>query len=152
MPVNPASQSDRLSAAESITQIGVVRRGRHNFEILVRLRAVLNERLDKARNRAFRIPHRELREEKFKFLILCIVERLLDVGRQIPDSTLEWAERLLSGLVKELLVGVSRLALVFGILPKPLIYLVAQRMRQMIEQHRLKIRCEVNLTGFGLRK
>ncbi len=70
----------------------------------------------------------------------------------VPQLPLERAERLLARLVEELLVGVGRLALVLRVRVEPLVDLGAQRGRQMIEQHVLEVRREMDLRRLALRE
>ena len=87
---------------------------------------MLHGRLHISRNCGCCSTDRELLEEKSKFLIVRVGQTRPCVVGQIPQATLERTERLLARLVKELLVGVRRLAFVLGILAQPAIDLVAQ--------------------------
>src|SRR6185503_21193922 len=85
-----------------------------------------------------------------ELLVVGTGEHALHVGRQVPERPLEWAERLLARLVEELLVGVRRFPLVLRALTQPLVDLRAHIRGEILEQHVLKVRREVNLRGLAL--
>src|SRR6266550_3672728 len=118
----------------------------------MRLRLVLLDRLYETVHDVASVDDRELRKEKTEFLFVCPAEPTFYVGRKIPEPFLERSERLLPGLIEELLVGVSRLALVLRVLPQPFVDLFAQSIRDVIEQHRLEVRREVYLRRLRARK
>src|SRR5689334_13053608 len=137
---------------ESVTQVRVVRRGRNNGEILVRRWSVLRLELDEFGNDALRIRDSQLREQELEFFVVSLCEVALHFRRQAPDLFLERTDRLLSSLIEELLVRIARLALVLGVFPQPRVHIISERAGEMIVQHRLEIRREMNLAGLGLRK
>ena len=99
-----------------------------------------------------RVTDGKLREQKLELLVVCPGHRGLHVVRQIPEPTLERPERLLARLVEELLVCVGGFALFLRILPQPLVNLLPERRRQVIEQHVLEVGGEVNLCRLGRRE
>src|SRR3954468_6123418 len=105
----------------------------------MRLRLVLLDGLDVPIDDVAGVGDRQLREEKIEFLLVRSGETRLDVGREIPEALLEWAERFLAGLVEELFVGVGGLSLVLRVLSEPVVDLVAEGLRDVVEQHRLEV-------------
>src|SRR6185503_10801862 len=71
------------------------------------------------------------------------------LGRKLPELLLERTQRLFPGLVEELLVRVARLSLILRILTKPVVDLFAQRIGDVVVQHRLKIRGQMDLRRLG---
>src|SRR5437016_3252256 len=98
--------------SRSITQVRVVRRCGDGDVSFSRLRPVLRRGLHVLLHVLRRPADGELLEQESKLLIVGVAERNADVGWQIPELLLEWPERLLARLVKELLIGVLRFALV----------------------------------------
>src|SRR5439155_8097939 len=135
-----------------LARLGVVGRRRHGDRGFARRVTMLQGRLHIARHGSGGAANRELLEQKSKLLVVGLRETRLDIVRQVPKAPLEWAERLLPRLVKELLVRVTRLAFVLRVLPEPLVDLPAKRSGKMIEQHVLKVRGEVDLCCLSFRK
>src|ERR1700704_495073 len=111
-------------------------------EIRMRLRLVLLYGPHPAIDYLARVDHGQLREQEAELLVIRFGQLRLYIGRQVPEPLLEGAERLLPRLVEELLVGVAGLALVLRVLPQPIIDLFAQRIGDVVEQHRLEVGSE----------
>src|SRR2546423_15024178 len=125
------------SRRASVTQISIVRRSLDNSQVRMRLRLALLRRLHEAIDSITRVAYRELGEQERKFLVVCFCELGFHTVRKLPHPLLERSDRFLAGFVEELFVGVAWLALVFRVLTQPIIDLVAQLTRHVIEQHRL---------------
>src|SRR5690348_3553490 len=152
-PVPPSAELvTALSSTILFARLGVVRRRGHRDCRFARYRTMLQRRLHIPRDSRRCSTHGELVEEKSEFLVVGGREGCLHGVRQVPEATLERTERLLSGLVEELLIRIGRLPLVLGILAKPAVDLVPERRRHVLEQHVLEVRREVNFRRLALRK
>src|SRR5215470_8415484 len=91
----------------------------------------------------------ELAEQERELVLERLADRLADRGRHSPHLALEETERLLAGLVEELLVGVARLALVGGRGAEPLVDLALEVGGEggMVVDHVLELGRQVDLAG-----
>src|SRR5438093_4406379 len=89
----------------------------------------------------------ELAEQELELRLQRAADRLARVRWQAPQLALEEAQRLLAGLVEELLVRVAALALVRRHDAQPLVDLAleAGREARVIEQHVLELGREMDL-------
>src|SRR5678815_1134237 len=90
----------------SLARFGVIGRGRDHLHPLGRRRTMLYRGVDVLLHVLCGVVHGELAKEELELLVVGLRELRLYVRREIPELLLERAERLLAGLVEELLVGV----------------------------------------------
>src|SRR4030095_4438572 len=93
----------------------------------------------------------QLLDQKFEFILQRLADLAADVRRQAPQLALARAERLLAGLVEELLVGVARLALARLGHAQLLVDLALERRGEgaAVEDHVLELGGEVDLARAG---
>src|SRR5688500_1596240 len=84
-------------------------------------------------------PDGELRKEKLELLVVGTADLRAHGFRKVPQPALEGSERLLPGLVEELLIGILRLSLLGRGGSQPLVDLILEILREVVVEHVLEV-------------